>query len=221
MKTIAIILLLAALLPAQGASTAAASGSSANLAAADSKQPPVRSFTPREFLASKLLPYSGSFSFSPTAPKAEFELDYMQVDGTYWLVERHGSTYYTVTNQTDLDRIVDQKKAEMVATFRVFNYSGLMKWKVGERPPPVKVAGRYINVMAKRQPDGYWYVVDNRPIPSSLMGTQTIVTNQLQLLEVGMDAVRRGVEEENGKLPLGPPDGEEDPPKIPVVRPIG
>ena len=97
----------------------------------------------------------------------------------------------------------------------------MTKWKIGERPAPIKVAGQYVNILAKRQSDGYWHVIDNRPIPNSIMGTQTIVTNQYQLLEIGMDAVRRGVEQENGKLPLGPPEGEEDPPKNPVVRPIG
>jgi hypothetical protein len=218
MKATAIFLLVAALLTANGASNITVS---AIATAGDSKHPPVRRFTPREFLQSKHLPFTGSFHYDAAAKKGRVELDYMPVDGTYWLVERFGSTYYTVTNQSDLDRIVAGQEYELTKEVQVFPYCGLLKWKVGERPAPVKLAGHYVNVLARRQRDGYWHVLDNRPIPSSIMGTQTIVTNQSQLLEVGMDAVRRGVEEENGKLPIGPPDGEEDPPKKPVVRPIG
>ena len=175
-----IVLLAAGLFAARGAENAGNAET----------QAPARMFRPFEFL-------QGNTSCTRTCcagddkakPDPEIAMDYMPIDGKLlgrpagWRIVLHG-------HQSRRSRSPDYSRAESIGPRHPRYLPAANSAEDRLNSSPQMVAGHYVNVLAKRH-NGYWNVIGNRPIPGSIMGTMTTVTNAQQLLEVGMDAVSK------------------------------
>ena len=174
--------------------------------------PPSRMFRPVELLKRRELNFTGSFHWDKSGTADPLVvLDYMEVDGQWWIVERDGPFYYTVTNRERLNQIVETERRRACSNYRLVPYTGMWSWKDGTKLTPKPFLGERLSVLATNM-GGTWFVLDNRPTRQSVMGAMTPVTNDFQFLLIMDETFKSLVRQRNGELPGGPLPGLKDPP---------
>ncbi len=176
-------------------------------------RPPVRTFSPVELLKRRQLNFTGGFKWEQS-PRFDplVVLDYMEVDGSWWAVERHEGLYHTITNRDRLDQIAETARRQASSNYRVVPYTGMWSWKEGTTLTSKPFLGEHLNVLATNIA-GTWFVLDNRPTGGNVMGAMTPATNDFQLLLIIDETYKSAVRQRNGELPLAPPPGVKDPAK--------
>ncbi len=176
-------------------------------------RPPARTFSPVELLKSRQLNFTGGFKWEKS-PRIDplVVLDYMEVDGSWWAVERHEGLYHTITDRDRLHQIAEAARRQANSNFRVVPYTGMLSWKERTTLTSKAFLGEHLNVLATNIA-GTWFVLDNRPTDQGVMGAMTPATNDFQLLLIIDEAYKSAVRQRNGELPLAPPPGVKDSPK--------